>query len=36
MIKEQFVSFDAARMLKVVRLGTMRYWNLRNKGGNNE
>lgn len=23
-------------MLKVARLGTMRYWNLRNKGGNNE
>ena len=23
-------------MLKVASLGTMRYWNLRNKGGNNE
>lgn len=22
-------------ILKVARLGTLRYWNLRNKGGNN-
>ena len=36
MIEESYVSFDTAKMLKVARLGTMRYWNLRNKGGNNE